>query len=320
MTVRETANWLLSRDSFLILTHKNPDGDTVMSAAALCRALRRKGKKAWLYPNPQITEKMKPFAGKLMAPEGIKPGCVVSVDIAGENLFPRGFAGKADLCIDHHETNSHFAPRELIDAGRSSCGEIVLALIRELTGKVTRQEATLLYIALTTDTGAFQYANVNEQSFRAAAELLACGADAHAVMLHFFRKTSTRRLRLEGEIYSAMHFYYDEKLVIAPVTQEMIRKSGAGEEDFDDLAGLSGRAEDALMNITVRELEDGRSKISVRSMPGISSIAVCEVFGGGGHEMAAGCEIDETPARAEELLLEVIAGLGIITEGQNAKP
>ena len=51
MTVAECAKLLGSKDGILLLTHKNPDGDTVMSAAALCRALRRKNKKAYLFRN-----------------------------------------------------------------------------------------------------------------------------------------------------------------------------------------------------------------------------------------------------------------------------
>ena len=84
MTVAECAKLLGSKDGILLLTHKNPDGDTVMSAAALCRALRRKNKKAYLYHNPQITKKMLPFVDKLFAPESFVPKYIVSVDIATE--------------------------------------------------------------------------------------------------------------------------------------------------------------------------------------------------------------------------------------------
>ena len=306
MTTSECAKLLSTRDSFLLLTHKNPDGDTVMSAAALCRALRRKNKKAYLFRNEQITPKMLPFVEKLFAPESFVPKYTIAVDIATERLFPEGFAGTVDLVIDHHPSNSHYAPAELIDAERSACGEIIQKLIRDLNGKLSKTEATLLFIALTTDTGAFQYANVDEQSFRSAAELLHAGANNRSVMLHFFRKTSLARLRLEGMIYSGLHVYHDGKLVIATVTQKMMRDADATEDDCDDLAGLTGRAEDALINVTIRELEDGSSKISVRSAPGISSCAVCAAFGGGGHEMAAGCNIQATPEKAEGLLLDVI--------------
>ena len=306
MTVSECAKLLGGKDGILLLTHKNPDGDTVMSAAALCRALRRKNKKAYLFRNTKITPKMLPFVDKLFAPESFVPKYVVSVDIATENLIPAGFDGKVDLAIDHHPSNSHFASAELIDAERSACGEIVQKLIVALTGKFTKTEATLLYIALTTDTGAFQYANTDEQTFLSAAELLHAGADAHAVMLHFFRKTSLARLRLEGMIYSGLHVYHGGKLVMAPVTLEMMRIAEATEDDCDDLAGLSGRAENALMNVTIRELEDGSCKISVRSAPGVSSLAVCSAFGGGGHELASGCTIQAGPEKAEKLLLDVI--------------
>ena len=161
MTSADCAKLLSVKNDFLILTHKNPDGDTVMSAAALCRALRRKNKKAYLFPNQQFTRIQLPFVEKLLAPDNFIPGFIITVDIASESLFPTGFEGLVDLCVDHHPSNTHFAAAELIDAGKSSCGEIIMDLIHKVAGKITKNEATLLYIALTTDTGAFQYANVN---------------------------------------------------------------------------------------------------------------------------------------------------------------
>lgn len=322
VTFEECSRLLLQHDDYLLLTHNNPDGDTVMSAAALCRALRRKNKRAYLFPNPQLTAKQRLFVEKLLAPESFRPGFVVAVDIATEQLFPSGWqdwsgrrasekgagstAGKVDLCIDHHPSNSHYSSQELIDAGRSSCGEIVQQLILQMTGKLTKNEATLLYIALTTDTGAFQYANVNEKTYCSAAELMRFGAEHSSVMVSFFRKTSLSRLRLEGLIYTGLHIHRNGKLVVATVTREMMERVGATEDDCDDLAGLSGRAEGALMNVTIRETPDGGSKVSVRSAPGISSAAVCAALGGGGHELAAGCTVQLPPAAAETLLLDVI--------------
>ena len=89
MTFEECSRLLLQHDDYLLLTHKNPDGDTVMSAAALCRALRRKNKRAYLYPNPQLTAKQQPFVEKLFAPAGFRPRFVIAVDIAAENLLPQ---------------------------------------------------------------------------------------------------------------------------------------------------------------------------------------------------------------------------------------
>ena len=234
------------------------------------------------------------------------PLCTVSVDIATPSLFAEGYEGEVELLIDHHPTNSHFAPNELIRAEKSACGEIVLEVIKCLCGSVTPEEATLLYIAVTTDTGCFQYANTNSDTFAAASELLRNGAKAHMVSETFFRKVSLARLKLEGMIYSNMVFYRDGKVVISLITREMLEKSGAGKDDFDDLAGLSGRAEGCDINITIREQESGSSKVSIRSRPGVSSTAIASVFGGGGHEMAAGCTIPAGPEKAREMLLAVI--------------
>lgn len=306
MNNNEFAKCLLGRDKFLLLTHKNPDGDTVGSACALCSALRRKGKTAFLYPNRQIEKKLMPYAEPLFAPEGYEPGCIMSVDIATEELFPLGFEGAAELCVDHHPTNSHFAKSELIKPERSACGEIVIDLIKTLCGKPNKAEATLLYIALTTDTGCFQYSNVNAHSFSAASELLRYGADNRMVSLVFFRKVSAARLKLEGLIYSSMEYYRDGKLTVATVTNAMLEKAGATEDDCSDLAGLPGRGENSVVSVTIKETGDGKSKISVRSNPEVSSSAICAVFGGGGHDMAAGCTIACAPDKAKEMLLAVI--------------
>lgn len=306
MNYKQAAKELLTHENILLLTHCNPDGDTVASAAALCSALNRGGRTAYLYRNEQISEKLLHYCERYFAPEGFQPKYVVAVDVADEKLFAKGFAGKADLCIDHHPTNTGYAAQTLVRPEKAACAELVLELIQCMNGELTREEATLLYIGLSTDTGCFQYANTNAAAFRAAAELLRMGADNAKINWIFFRKVSVARLKLESMIYSGLRFYRDGKIVVATVTRRMLAESGAGEDDLDDLAGLSGRAEGAVLNITIREQPDGSSKISVRSNEEVSSSAICAVFGGGGHEMAAGCTIYGDTDKARELLLNVI--------------
>lgn len=306
MTAQECSQLLLSKNNILIITHTNPDGDTLCSAAALCSALRRAGKRANLFRNPAVTTKYMPHVEKYFAPKSFKSKYIVSVDVATEKMFAEGFDGAIDLCIDHHPTNSHYAKKELVCPNKAACGEIVLAVIKEMCGGITQEEADLLYIAVTTDTGCFQYLNTNAATFRAAAELLEYGADTGMVNVKFFRKASRARLKLEGMIYSTMGFYRDGKISVAIITKEMLRQAGAGEEDCDDLAGLAGRAEGASVNITIRERDNGSSKVSVRTGRDVSSSDICAVFGGGGHAMAAGCTIDCPPEKARDMLLAVI--------------
>lgn len=305
MNVESCAKRLLTHENILIVTHKNPDGDTCGSAAALCCALRRGGRRAWLFPNPQIGRKLLPYCEKYFAPADFKPKYIVSVDIADAKLFCHGFEGKVDLCIDHHPSNTHFAEASFVVGEKASCAEIVLELIECMNADITPEEATLLYIGLSTDTGCFQYNNTDAAAFTAAAELVRCGADIMTVNTVFFRKVTAARIKLESMIYDSIRFFRDGKIAVALVTLKMLREAGAGEDDLDDLAGLAGRCESSLLNITVREKEDGSCRVSVRSVPGVDSSAICAVFGGGGHAMAAGCTVFGTPEHVCELMVGV---------------
>lgn len=306
MKAETCAKRLLAHDRILLVTHYNPDGDTAASAAALCSALRRQGKTAYLYPNPQIGPRLRGYVGRFFAPEDFSPAFTVAVDVAAERMLPRGFSGAVDLAIDHHPTNTGYAKESCIDAERAACGELVLAILKALGGGVTKEEADLLYIALSTDCGCFQYGNTDAHAFRTAAELLELGADNGGINLLFFRQVSPSRLKLEGMIYSGLRYFREGQIAVNIITREMLRESGVTEEELDDIAGLVGRAAGHRVGLTIRENPDGTSKISVRSGPDFDCSALCAVFGGGGHRMAAGCNIQAAPEQACELLLQVI--------------
>ena len=306
MRPEEAAALLREKDRILLVTHRNPDGDTMGSAAALCSGLRRLGKTAWLYPNPQVIAKLLPFVAPFYAPEDYAPDYIVSVDVATEKMFAEGYAGNVDFAIDHHPSNSRYAPLDCICGDRAACGEIVLEMLKILCGGVTKEEADLLYIALSTDCGCFQYGNTDAAALRHAAELVEAGADNARLNQLFFRKVSAARIQLEGLIYNSMSFYHDGKVVVALVTDEMLRQAHATEDDCDDLAGLAGRAECGEVSITIRDYPGGHSKVSVRSGESFDSCALCARFGGGGHKMAAGCNLPVPPLEAREILLKAI--------------
>ena len=306
MNYKQCAKLLLTHENILIVTHRNPDGDTVASAAALCSALRRGGRNAYLYPNPQVNRHLRPFAEQYFAPEGFAAKYTVAVDVATEGMLPKGFEGAVDLCIDHHPTNSGYAAETLVRADKSSCAEAVMEVILSMNTDLTADEATLLYIGLATDTGCFQYSNTNAPAFRAAAELLRLGADNSDVNLRFFRRVSPARLKLEGLIYSGLGFYRDGKITVAEITRAMMAQSGASEDDMDDIASLAGRADGCVLSITIREQADGTCRLSLRSTSEVNSSDICAVFGGGGHALAAGCTISGSVEKARELILDVV--------------
>ena len=125
MELLECAAYLRAHDNYLLVTHQRPDGDTLGSASALCHALRRLGKTAHLYKNPEITEMFVPFISPYYAPEGFVPETCVSVDVAENKLLALGFEGKISLKLDHHVPRSSAAsdvykrqPRAFATPGR----------------------------------------------------------------------------------------------------------------------------------------------------------------------------------------------------------
>lgn len=301
LTVNECVQLLRSNDRFCILTHNRPDGDTLCSAAALCSALRRAGKKAALFRNPDVTETYAPLVAPYLRTEGTR-GYVIACDTADLTMLPEQWHGDVDLAIDHHPKNPGYAKATLLNGEKASCGEIVMELIEALCGDLTEEEAKLLYIAVSTDTGCFSYGNTKADTLRAAAHLIDCGADNGALNKDFFRSYSPARIRLESLIFSNLQSLRSGAVNIAVVTLDMMRQAGATEDDCEDLASLPGKIRGSRVNILVRELEENKCKVSVRTSGDVNAAELCARFGGGGHAMAAGCTLNTDPEIAALLM------------------
>jgi phosphoesterase RecJ-like protein len=305
MTITECANILRENDDFLLITHARPDGDTLCSAAALCSALRRAGKSAHILTNAETTEKYEPLLTEYVT-EGRHDGqYIVSVDLANVNLFPKGFDGEVMLSIDHHSSNGMYARQTYVDSKMAACGEIIMELIELLCGEIALNEAELLYIAISTDCGCFCFGNTNARTLRDAARLIELGVNNGYYNKCFFRSFTRSRIVLEGMIYSTLKTYRNDGIVVAIITQDMMERSGATENDCDDLASLPGKVQGCVVAITVRELGPGRSKASVRTNSSVNACEICSRFGGGGHFMASGCTADMGPYELAEKLAEV---------------
>ena len=306
MLLNECADFLKANDNYILITHRRPDGDTIGSAGALCLALRAIGKKAYLFNNQEFTENYTDYVQPLTAPEGYVAQTTVAVDLAGAGLFPYGFEGDVDLCIDHHPSNTGYAKQSIVWEKKASCGELVFEIVKAMDVKITAEIAEYLYVAVSTDTGCFAYANTKAETLRTAADILDYGVDNGVLNKKLFRAVSKARLALEGAIYSTLDIHRDGELVIATITREMMEAAGTTDNDYDDLASLAGRLAGSRITATIKETESGDSKISVRSVRGVDANTVCKKFGGGGHAMAAGCTIERGYKEAKPMLLKAM--------------
>ena len=313
MNVTETAALLRSRDRVLLLTHVRPDGDTIGSAAALCRALRDIGKEAYLLPNPEITVTYAPYAAPYWAPEGWEPSFVVSVDIAALSLLPenaKAYAGCIDLAVDHHPSQEFFAAETCLEAESAACGEIIYEIIRELTA-VTPEIALPLYVAISTDTGCFKFSNTSANTHRTAAALIDAGADVYPINKVFFDTKSFARLRLEAKLTDTMEFYAGGEVGVCTMPKKLLAAFTVTEDDLDSISGFARSIEGVKIGVMIREVEDGLGKISLRTEAPYDASAICQRLGGGGHAAAAGASVPGGIAGAKAAILRALAESGV---------
>ena len=308
MRISDVAARLRAMDHVLILTHVRPDGDTIGCAAALCQALRELGKEAYLLYNPEITSTYLPYAAPYWAPEGWQPEHVVSTDVAVLELLPENAAPyreKIELAIDHHPSHGYFARESYVDASAAACGEILYAVICELTA-ITPAIALPLYVAVSTDTGCFVYSNTTTNTHRIAAELMACGIDAAGVNKTLFRTKSKVRLRMEAHMAAHMELYDHDRVVVMQIPLSLREEMHATEADIEELSSLAALVEGTDCAITLRELRAGTVKISVRTGARVNATEVCARLGGGGHRAAAGATMNGTLDEVKRAVLAAV--------------
>lgn len=308
VTRDDAARLLRERDGFLILTHKRPDGDTIGCAVALCLALRRLGKTAWVLPNPDATALFDPYWGDTPAPADFVPDTVVSVDVASEGLFPDNalpYRGKVELALDHHPSNEDFAAHTCVEADKAACGELLYRVITQWF-PVDAALALPLYVAVSTDTGCFVYSNTTPHTHAVAAALMETGIDAAWVNKRHFRTKSYVRLRLESRMIETMDLHHDGQTAIAAISLADMAQFGATEEDVEDIAAVVGQLAGVHTAVTIRELKPGECKLSVRTQADLDASQVCKRLGGGGHAAAAGCTVHGSVSDAKAAILDAI--------------
>ena len=309
LTRVETADYLDRHDNYCILTHRRPDGDTVGSAAALCRGLRSMGKKANVLYNPEITERYAPLLEGLTVNEPGDGDLIVAVDVAEDGMLPKAFAflrNSVDLRIDHHGSGREFAPRSLVDADAAACAEIIWDLLVELDLEMDEKTAEAIYVGVSTDTGCFRFANTTVHSFDTAAECAASGVNIYAWNQLLFETNSLEKLRLQGWIAENTKLFCGGKMAICALPKAVEERIGVNEDDMGNLSSFVRSIEGVCLAGLLRENEKG-CKISLRAVPGWDAAAVCEEFEGGGHAGAAGgfirLPLDEAAKALEEAML-----------------
>lgn len=314
-TVEQAARWLLERDDYLILTHRRPDGDATGCAIALCLGLRSIGKTAWIWENPQFTPRYAARLAGLTTGEAGPAATVISVDLASESLLPLNgeqFAGKSRLSLDHHPSNTGYAAESLVQPQCAGCGELIWDLLLAMGVTITPAMAEAVYIAISTDSGCFRFANTTARTFRTAAAAVEHGADIAPINRELFEIKSRGRLQLEARLMSSMEFYAEGRVAIVCLPQSWVRELDVSEDDLDSISGFPRSIDGVCVGVMIRDSEPGKAKMSVRTAAGYDASAICSRLGGGGHAAAAGCAIAGTLEDGKQAILQILKEENVI--------
>jgi phosphoesterase RecJ-like protein len=289
---QEAIDLIKKNKKFLIVSHKNPDGDSIGSEIALALALMKMDKEVYIYnsdPPPERYSKF-PKASLIMTEKkNFEEDVTIIVDCAeigrvGEIKDNIDFS-KPIINIDHHIGNTSFGTVNVIKTDHSSTAEIIYRLIKNEI-QMDKEIATYLYIGILTDTGAFRYPNTTSHSLRVASELVAYGVIASQVSEFIWFTDPEARIKLLGDVLHSMDLY--DKISIMTVTKEMLEKHGAKEEDTEEFVDYGLSIKGVETAAIIKERETGMLKVSLRSKNNIPVQELAAKYGGGGHRTASG--------------------------------
>ncbi len=297
-SLSEIASVLKNSKNIAVTCHVRPDGDAVGSGLALCLALNKAGKKAYMLCEDGIPERLKILPATHDTYNDIPVpletlDLFVSVDAADLSrigIFERRFAsfkGKT-VNIDHHISNPGFAQYNYVLPGSTATCEILPEILCAAGLEIDKEVADLLAMGLLTDSGNFSHGDVTAKTFSVAAMLREKGADFCNIGYEMFTRQTKGRAELYGKAINGMRFALGDKLAFITVTQADFAATGTDKSHTEGFVDFPLSIDGVEVSIALMEVKEGQYKVSLRSRS-INVNTIAQSFGGGGHVLASGC-------------------------------
>jgi phosphoesterase RecJ-like protein len=282
---------------FYVIGHKEPDGDCIGSQLALASFLKRNGKAAYLcsagpFTRTEITSFESRFSAEVPPEKPSERAAALVLDCSSlqrigsvaETLpkVPIAF-------IDHHAAGNAVGDVIYIDDTSPSVTLMILLLMEAMGGRPTKEEAELLLFGLGTDTGFFRHLDdSSEETFHAAARLVAAGASPKRVYNLMYGGKSLFSRKLMGEILTRTEAQFGGALLVSFVTLQDQQRYGLASRDSDTLYQLLLGVAGCEAAMIIRQEGETECTVGLRARDRIDVGSIASEFGGGGHRLAAG--------------------------------
>jgi len=278
----------------VIVSHINPDGDTIGSTLALFNVLKELGKKVALF-NATKDELPREFSfldgySKI---QGKLPKFFDLLVCCDSGSFDRLGVQKGNyeiINIDHHKSNTNFGDINIVLKEASSAGMVVYKFLKANEINISKRTATALYTSIADDTGFFRYGNISTETFEVASELIKCGADPRRVAKSVKRCVSLAKTRLIAFMLSNFELHFDATVASIIIDSEVLEATGAKRSDTKNIINMLKDISNVKVALMVLEQEN-YCKISLRSDGDLDVSKISTTYGGGGHKGAAGFEV-----------------------------
>jgi phosphoesterase RecJ-like protein len=298
---------------YLIIGHKEPDGDCIGSQMAISSYLRRKGKKTVLLSaGPFTRTEILPYEHAFLdhVPDGInlKDAAILVLDCSSLSRAGRVADNLPELplaFIDHHAAGEAAGSVQYIDPKAPAVTRLIQAVLEAAGDVPTKEEAELLFFGLCTDTGFFRHLDENgADSFTASSKLMNLGASPKKTFSMIYGGKSLFSRKLMGEILCRTEPYFDGRLLVSYMTEEDHLRFGIASRDSDMLYQLLMTVTGVEAIVLIRQESENNCTVGFRSRESVDVGAIAAQFGGGGHRLAAGLSIAGRIEEVRERMLE----------------
>lgn len=298
MTLDNILEEINKAESIVILTHETPDGDAIGSTLAMKLALKQLGKNADVIIKefPRVFDFLPERKEVKQESDIERYDLAISLDCAdlkrlvGNEYFEKA---KQTIVIDHHGSNKMYGDINFVNPVSPACCQILIGMFQYFDIEINKELGTCILTGIITDTGGFRYSGVTPETFEFTAELLQKGVNVSDIYKKVLDTKTKANFELMKKTTSRMEFLEDGKVTFTYLTNEDFKEANAGIGDHEGLVEIGRDIEGVEVSIFIRQKEDDENvyKLSMRSNDYVNVSDVCLMFGGGGHEKAAGAVV-----------------------------
>ena len=313
---KEIADVIHTHDTFVVLSHIRPDGDAIGSTIALGHALEKMGKTVHYINEDGVPDNLKflPGSDKVTTPpsEPLDIQVAIALDCAtkprlGDNALHAASLAKTWINIDHHISNPKYGDYNHIDSISPATGQILYNLITEQNFPFSDLTRDSIYVAVSTDTGSFQYSNTTSTTYEMAADLVRRGINVGEINALTYDSNPYRRIELLRSLLNTLQLSDDGKVADWQLLNEVKEQYKLKPEDSEDLIDLIRGIEGVLVATFFEELPDGKIRVSLRAKDdSMDCSEIAGKFKGGGHKRAAGIRMAGPIAEARTQVLSAV--------------